>query len=118
MSIASRERFKEHRRERSRRRWARRFFKSFREVPACFYCGEPQRWRDDDAPTVEHLVPYSHGGKALEENVRLVHESCNLAVGNLPVHIKLRIAGEMERGQVPAWVYERFEHTKRGWEPR
>ncbi|MFC6712444.1 HNH endonuclease [Branchiibius cervicis] len=42
----------------------------------CWLCGER------GADTVDHVVPYSHGGTDNRANLRPAHRSCNSARGN------------------------------------
>lgn len=84
----------------------------------CFYCGGECYHRGPDRGTIEHLVAKAHGGQRRRENMRLAHLDCNNAVANLPVDVKLTLAGSMERGEVPAWVRERFDWIANAWTPR
>lgn len=46
----------------------------------CFWCTRPmgkRGSRDDDAPSVEHLVPISNGGGNHPDNLKAVHQRCN-----------------------------------------
>ena len=70
----------------------------------CFYCGEG--FTSDDPRTIEHLLAKSRGGDDRISNLKAAHKSCNEAVGNLPVDIKRKLAGNMPRGKVPHWALD------------
>lgn len=84
----------------------------------CFYCGGECYHRGENRGTIEHLLPKSQGGTRSWENMRLAHLDCNAAVANLPVDVKLALAGNMERGRVPEWVREQFDWAANAWSPR
>lgn len=86
--------------------------------PRCFYCGGECYRRGPDRGSIEHLVPRSQGGQRTRGNLRLAHFDCNSAVANLPVEVKMALAGCMPRGEVPGWVQERFVWTAGAWTPK
>lgn len=43
--------------------------------PVCGLCGQDIHHIDD--AEVDHIVPWSQGGKTVRENARLVHRLCN-----------------------------------------
>lgn len=57
--------------------------------PPCHLCGNEiaweANWRDDLAPQIDHLVPRSHGGPDVIDNVRASHRACNRQRGNKPL---------------------------------
>lgn len=59
-----------------------------RDGDRCFYCNE----QFDDAlkPTIEHLVPVSHGGPDNLKNVVLACSDCNQDMNNLSLPEKLK----------------------------
>lgn len=52
----------------------------------CGICGNPVDmtlvWPHPDSPTLDHIVPVSHGGPHIYANVRLAHSTCNSARSN------------------------------------
>lgn len=58
-----------------------------RDGSLCWLCGE--RLLDD--MTIEHLKARHHGGSHRIDNLALTHESCNQALGTLPVDAKLEL---------------------------
>ena len=45
-----------------------------------------------DGPTVDHIIPVSHGGTDEPHNVALAHRACNIKRGNRG-HVQLRLIG-------------------------
>lgn len=45
----------------------------------CWLCGAP--FRRGEVPTLDHLVPRSHGGPDAADNFRLAHRTCNVRRG-------------------------------------
>lgn len=45
----------------------------------CAWCGEPVTWTDF---TVDHIDPFSKGGKTKLDNAAIMHHDCNSAAGN------------------------------------
>lgn len=46
----------------------------------CYYCKQPMVYGDPDSPfacTAEHLISYSNGGRATEDNIVAAHRRCN-----------------------------------------
>jgi 5-methylcytosine-specific restriction endonuclease McrA len=43
---------------------------------------------DPDGPTVDHIIPLTHGGPHSYENTQLAHRRCNTQKGN-------RVSGQM-----------------------
>lgn len=73
----------------------------------CWYCREPMRCGGPDPMTVEHIVGVAEPGGNDPENLRLAHQSCNVAVGSLPAEMKMRLAGNMTYGWgLPEWARE------------
>jgi hypothetical protein len=91
-----------HKREKARRRSHRRAGEDFtlREIAErdgwrCHLCGDrvPDRQyeaRDKD-PTIDHLVPISHGGPHTRDNVALAHNRCNWERSDKPIEFQLRL---------------------------
>ena len=52
----------------------------FHEGYVCSYCGSVILSPDD--AEIDHIKPYSMGGKTILENAQLLHSSCNRAKGN------------------------------------
>lgn len=65
-----------------------------RDGKRCFAHGEKMRF---DQLTIEHLLNFSHGGSDNENNLALVCEACNLALGNLPVVKKIEKIIELRK---------------------
>lgn len=72
------------------RAWTRRMMLHLlaRDGADCQLCGGVISFdiglnpNDDQAPSVDHVVPFSKGGKAEPENFRLAHKICNTKRGN------------------------------------
>lgn len=62
-----------------------------RDGKDCWLCGERFAW--DREPTIEHLVPICSGGPDHLHNIVLVHQACNIRLGNLSVAEKVRLRG-------------------------
>ena len=45
----------------------------------CHICGHP------GADTMDHLIPWSHGGTNTLDNLRAAHRSCNSRRGDRPI---------------------------------
>ena len=45
----------------------------------CCFCSKPLTWDDF---TIDHILPYSRGGKTATFNAALAHKSCNSSAGN------------------------------------
>lgn len=59
-----------------------------RDGNTCFYCGVDMLEED---MTIEHLLSKAHGGTSIEENLVVVHESCNKQAGSLPLPEKIKM---------------------------
>jgi len=67
-----------------------------RDGAECFFCGHPVPapgvFCDPDmAPTIEHLVPITHGGPNHMSNCVLAHRVCNEAAGTLSAIEKIKL---------------------------
>ena len=55
----------------------------------CHLCGLPvdpaTRYPAPGAPSLDHLIPKSHGGRRTADNLRLAHVACNSRRGHAPV---------------------------------
>lgn len=56
-----------------------------RDQGVCHICRLAVRRED---ASLDHLVPQSHGGLSVEENLALAHRTCNYSRGNKAVHSK------------------------------
>lgn len=59
--------------------------------PSCYYCERVLRWGvsgdkagNNNVATLDHIKPYSQGGKFAKENVVVACWSCNQLRGNMP----------------------------------
>lgn len=66
-----------------------------RDGKRCFAHGERKNFDD---LTIEHLLNFSHGGSDNENNLVLVCEGANTALGNLPIAKKIEKIMEMRGG--------------------
>jgi 5-methylcytosine-specific restriction endonuclease McrA len=57
-----------------------------RDGEACFYCSKALQ---QDELSLDHVMPLSHGGKSVEENLVVCCKDCNLKAGNHPFSNKL-----------------------------
>jgi hypothetical protein len=69
--------------------------------PFCWLCGKEIV---DEAPTLDHIVPRSKGGRGAIVNMRLAHRSCNerRSSGPVPVLVltdEMRLTGTTTGGQ-------------------
>ncbi len=62
----------------------------------CFYCTLP--FTSEDPETIEHFLAIAKGGTNHLDNLALAHESCNRAVGDLPIVKKIALRDRM-RGE-------------------
>lgn len=54
-----------------------------RENARCWLCGKKIDWtRQGLRPSLDHVIPRSHGGTEHESNLRLAHVGCNAKRGN------------------------------------
>ncbi len=53
----------------------------------CILCGDKFKGKDNDplAPTIDHLVPRTHGGSRGAHNCGLAHRACNCARKDAPL---------------------------------
>lgn len=77
--------------------WLHRLFGylSERDGTGCYLCGKRIDMDRKDAmgPSVDHLIPRSHGGTHDLANVALVHRRCNSRKGNRAANEQLRLIG-------------------------
>ena len=66
-----------------------------RDGDECYLCGRRVNLerKGSKGPSVDHLIPRSHGGTHDLANVALVHKSCNSRKGNRPANEQLRLLG-------------------------
>ena len=77
--------------------WLRRLFGYLadRDGDDCYLCGRriDLERKDMKGPSVDHLIPRSHGGTHDLANVALVHRICNSRKGNRAANEQLRLIG-------------------------
>lgn len=53
--------------------------------PMQLRAGDSNGFRNEQAATLDHILPKSLGGTAKQSNLRLVHKHCNRRRGNAPI---------------------------------
>ncbi len=62
----------------------------------CAICNEGLSLKGEGpkAPTLDHIIPKSHGGPGALHNLRLVHKGCNEARGNEMESVTVDFGGQ------------------------
>lgn len=55
-----------------------RFVQAWVAKHDCFWCGKLFTYRGHHAPTVEHFIPRSRGGRNWQANLVVAHYGCNM----------------------------------------